>query len=228
MTNTDVVLDSRVNRISELYSKYPVLENIDKKNNGIISEKAYFKTLQADEYIGPSKGICNGILFVLEGKINIQKINLNGEQTNLYNFKSGEFCHEALNCISNFESLNITGKAVQYSEVCIIPIDIVDKYIMNDNEFLLYIYQDLHKKFNNVIEKKEEMMHESLETRIAKLLMSKNSEIIYITHNQLAFEVDSVREVVSRNLKTIEKRGYIKLERGKILILKSLKEMLKR
>jgi len=60
-----------------------------------------------------------------------------------------------------------------------------------------------------------------------KLLISKNSKIIYATHNELAFEVDSAREVVSRNLKRIEKRGYIELERGKILILKDLKEILK-
>jgi CRP/FNR family transcriptional regulator len=43
----------------------------------------------------------------------------------------------------------------------------------------------------------------------------------------LAFEVDSVREVVSRKLKSIEKRGYIKLERGKIVVIKDLKEILK-
>ena len=42
-----------------------------------------------------------------------------------------------------------------------------------------------------------------------------------------AFEVDSAREVVSRKLKSIEKMGYIKLERGKIIILKDLKQILK-
>jgi len=88
-----------------------------------------------------------------------------------------------------------------------------------------YIYEDLHKKFNSILENKEEIMHESLETRLVKLLINKNSNIIYATHGELAFEVDSAREVVSRKLKSIEKRGYIKLERGKILIIKDLKEL---
>ena len=89
------------------------------------------------------------------------------------------------------------------------------------------MYKDLYGKFNSVIENKEEMIHESLESRILNFLINKNSKIIYATHSQLAFEVDSVREVVSRKLKSIEKRGYIKLERGKIIILKDLKEILK-
>lgn len=220
-------LNNKLNYIQALFDKYPVLEQIDKKNNGIISEHAYFKNLHAEEYIAGTGEICHGILFVLEGIINIQKININGEQTNLYNIKQGEFCHEALSCIADFESLNISGKAIQYSEICIIPLDIVKRYIMIDEEFLLYIYEDLYKKFNAVLENKENMIHESLETRLIKLLISKNSKIIYVTHSELAFEVDSVREVISRNLKSIEKRGYIKLERGKILILKDLNEILK-
>lgn len=71
-------------------------------------------------------------------------------------------------------------------------------------------------------------MHESLETRLVKLLINKNSNIIYTTHGELTFEIDSDREVVSRKLKSIEKRGYIKLERGKIIIIKNLKEFFKK
>ena len=57
--------------------------------------------------------------------------------------------------------------------------------------------------------------------------IDKNSNIIYATHNELAFEIDSVRQVVSRRLKSIEKLGYIRLERGKIVILKNLNEIVK-
>ncbi|MVX62137.1 helix-turn-helix domain-containing protein [Clostridium chromiireducens] len=227
LSDNSGTLDNRGKYIKTLYNKYPVLEKVDKKSNGVISKEAYFKVLYADEYVEAAEGTCHGILFVLEGTINIQKINLNGEQTNLYNIKEGEFCHEALSCISKFESLNIIGKAIRYSEVCIIPMEVVKQYIMIDEEFLLYIYGDLHRKFSAVIENKEEMMHESLETRLIKLLISKNSNIIYATHSELAFQIDSAREVVSRKLKSIEKSGYIKLERGKVIIIKDLNEILK-
>ncbi|MHC1684451.1 MAG: Crp/Fnr family transcriptional regulator [Clostridiaceae bacterium] len=212
--------------IEDLYKAYPILKKINEKNNKIISLQSNFKIVYADEYINGREGSCQGILFVIKGVIKIQKINKDGGETNLYNIESGEFCHEALSCLSSLESLNITGKAVQDSKICIIPFEVVSKYLIQDNEFLLYIYEDLYKKFNSVIGNKEEIIHESIETRLIKFLIIQNSKIIYITHNQLAFELDTAREVISRKLKSIEKKGYIRLERGKIIILKNLNEIL--
>ena len=218
--------NNKLKDIEALYRAYPILKKINENNNKIISLQSNIKTVYADEYINGRKGACQGILFVIKGMIKIQKINKDGEETNLYNIESGEFCHEALSCLSSLESLNIAGKAVQDSKVCIIPFEVVRKYLIQDNEFLLYIYEDLYRKFNSVIGNKEEIIHESIETRLVKFLISQNSKIIYITHNQLAFEVDTAREVVSRKLKSIEKKGYIRLERGKIIILKNLNEII--
>lgn len=227
MSNYNKISDKRLNNINELYKSYPVLSKISDKNSEIINLHAVFKTLYADEYINSENDSCSGVMFVIKGKIKIQKVNDEGEETNLYNIGQGEFCHEALSCLSNFKSLNIIGKAVQDSEVCVIPFDIIKSYFMKDEDFLLYIYEDLYKKFNTVIENKEEIMHESLETRLIKLLINKKSSIIYATHSEIAFEIDSAREVVSRKLKSIEKLGYIRLERGKIVILKDLEKILK-
>lgn len=225
MTNFDIVGTEKIKKIEDLYKNYPILDKINKKNNNIINNQAIFKTVYADEYVKDTEGTCTGVLFVISGSIKIQRINAQGEETNLYNIGQGEFCHEALSCLSSFESLNITGKAVQDSEVCIIPLDIARAYLVKDNEFLTYIYGDLYNKFITVIDNKEEIIHESLETRLVKLLINKNSKIIYATHSQLAFEIDSAREVVSRKLKSLEKRGYIKLERGKIVIVKNLEDI---
>lgn len=227
MENYKKVLGDRLNDLNELYKMYPVLDKINRNNNEIISSKVIFKTVYSGEYVSGEESTCQGVLFVVKGIIKIQKINKDGEETNLYNIKQGEFCHEALRCLSNLESLNITGRGVQDSKVCIIPFEIVEKYLIGNNEFLLYLYKDLYKKFNTIIENKEEIIHESLETRIIKWLINKKSNIIYATHSELAFEIDSVREVVSRKLKNIEKQGFIRLERGKMVVLKDLNEILK-
>lgn len=226
MTHHDENLRNRLKNIKSLYKAYPVLEKIDMDNDGIIKREAIFRIMHFNEYVKLTVGTCQGILFVIKGTIKIQKINENGDETNLYNIEQGEFCHEALSCLSSLESLKIVGKAIQNSEICIIPANIVEKYLMGDKEFLSYIYKDLYNKLNIIIENKERIIHESLDKRLIRLLINKDSKVIYITHSQLAFEIDSVREVVSRKLKGIEKRGYIKLQRGKISILKDLNELL--
>lgn len=209
-----------------LYEAYPILAQIDEKNKGEISEKAMFKDLFADEYLKTNDGECIGFLFVISGTIKINKINEKGEETNLYNIERGQLCHEALSCFMNCKSLDIIGKAIQDSKICIIPFDIVNKYLLQDKLFLQYIYKDLYEKLKIIINIKEEVRHESLTNRLVKLLIDKNSRNIYVTHNELAFELDSAREVVSRKLKELEREGYLKLSRGKIQIEKDLKQIL--
>ena len=212
--------------INQLYEAYPILTQIDENNNGIITERAIFKELLSDEHLTTPKDECIGFLFVISGNIKIQKINKKGDETNLYNIEKGQLCHEALSCFMNCNPLNIVGKALQDSKICVIPFAIANKYLLKDYLFLQYIYKDLYSKFKIIINVKEEIKHESLTNRLVKLLISKKSKNIYLTHNDLAFELDSAREVVSIKLKELEQKGYLKLSRGKIQIEKDLNEII--
>ena len=221
------MINNRNYYISELYEAYPILAQIDKNNDGILSKRATFKELLSDEYLTTHEGECIGFLFVLSGNIKVQKINEKGEETNLYNVEKGQLCHESLSCFMNCKSLNIIARALQDSKICIIPFDIINNYLLHDTLFLQYIYKDLYNKFRLIVNVKEEVKHESLTNRLVKLLISKKSKNIYLTHNDLAFELDSAREVVSRKLKELEREGYLKLGRGKIQIEKDLSEIIK-
>ena len=86
----------------------------------------------ADELLNTNEDKCVGFLFVISGTIKIQKINEKGEETNLYNIEKGQICHEALSCFLNCTSLNIIGRAMQNSKICIIPFDIVNTYLLNN------------------------------------------------------------------------------------------------
>ena len=213
--------------INKLYEAYPILSQIDIANKGILSERANFKELLSGEYLTTREDECIGFLFVISGNIKIQKLNEKGEETNLYNIERGQLCHEALSCLMNCTSLHIIGKAIQDSKICVIPFDIVNKYLLHNTLFLQYIYKDLYNKFKIIINTKEEIKHESLTNRLLKLLIDKKTKNIYLTHNDLAFELDSAREVVSRKLKDLERQGYLKLGRGKIQIEKDLNEIYK-
>lgn len=208
--------------LEKLYKIYPALSAINKANQDTVKESILFRKMDADQYLKESGERCSGFLFIMSGQINIKKINEEGEETNLYDIGKGDFCHEALSCFLNYEPLNITARAVQDSYIALIPVEVVNKYLLVDTQFLQAIYKDLYFKFKKIVENKEENIHESIESRLIKLLMSKNTKIIYTTHSQLAFELDSAREVVSRKLKMLKEEGYIEMTRGKIVIIKDL------
>lgn len=212
-------------QIKELYEVYPILSNVTLDIN-MIKENIIFKEFWANEYLNIPTEACIGFIFVLDGIINIHKINENGEETYLYDLKKGDICHEAISCFLKCKSLQILAKAKQYSRVAIIPSQIVTKYLLEDANFFKGAYQDLYRKFSLIVSSKESKVHESLQNRLVKILMEKQSKIIYTTHSALAFEVDSSREVVSKKLKELEKQGFVELSRGKIYILKDLAEIL--
>lgn len=225
----DIILNSLDifnKRLKDLYKAYPVLKEIDEIDE-IISNNIIFKELLSEEYLKTANENCVGMLFVISGVIKVQRITEDGDETNLYNIKSGELCHEVLSCFVNCKSLNIEGRAIQDSLIAILPSDIVNRYLLDDFRFMQVIYRDLYTKFRAVIENKEERIHESVEKRLIKLLINKNAKIIYTTHSKIAFELDSSREVISRKLKQLEKKGYLIISRGKIQILKDLKELYK-
>lgn len=219
-------INEQKKKIDYLYEVYPLLKKIDKENNGIVSEKAVLRTLNADQYLSNDGERCMGFIFIVKGIVKIQRMNANGKETNLYNLKQGQLCNELSNCFKEEDNLNIHARALVDSEICIIPCGIAKKYLKQDINFLMYMYNDLYKKHQIVVKDKESIKHESLEKRLVKMLLSKNTKSIYATHSELAFEIDSTREVVSRTLKKIENKGFIKMFRGKIQILKDLNGLL--
>ncbi|MGG5461026.1 Crp/Fnr family transcriptional regulator [Clostridium sp. B9] len=206
-----------------LYETYPFLKDINEKSNGVFEEKLMLIELEGGAFIRSSEDkSCAGFPFVIRGELKIQRINEEGDETNLYTIKKGELCHEALGCFMNCIPLNIEGYAIQDSEIFIVPTDAVGKFLFNDSEFLQFLYKDLYSKFKRIIDKNENIIHEPLDTRLINFLRSKNTNNIYITHNEIAKEIGSSREVISRKLKKLEKEEILALSRGKITLLKDI------
>lgn len=206
--------------IITLFNQYPILKEISETNKIKIKNSLVHKKFKALQYIKSVGNTCEGVPFVIKGEINIYKVNNEGHETNLYNMKPNDFCHESLSCILKLSSLDIVAQAVYDSDIIIIPIDIFNEVFLSDINFIKYIYIDLYENFKRIIEEKEGMLHEPLDKRLWTLLISSNSKYIYTTHESLAKKLCTSREVISRKLKLLEKSGKLILNRGKIEILK--------
>lgn len=203
-------------REENLYRAYPILKKMNEKSKNQIETQLSFKTLQEGEFL---RGVeCPGLIFIIKGVIKVEKIDAEGRQTHLYEIKSGEVCHQSLSCHMKCELLEIVGCALVETEVAILPRELIDQYLIGDLEFMHYVYKNLYNKFKMIIEHKEAIIHESIEERVVKYLKKKGSQIIYATHQEIALEVGTSREVVSRKLKELEREGVIELGRGKIKI----------
>ncbi|MDO5521509.1 MAG: Crp/Fnr family transcriptional regulator [bacterium] len=206
-------------RRERVFELYPPLKEINQATNGRIERAIVFRRLDAGEYLSTDDHKCINLLFVIQGTLKIEKIEENGKVMKMYELGPGEICHEVLSCYMRCEPLNLTGQAMTDMEVAFLPMSVVDEVLISNPEFMKFMYISLYDKFRKVVLDKEEIIHETIKDRLVKYLKGKNSKTIYITHSEIALDLGTAREVVSRNLKEIEKSGQIKLERNKIKII---------
>ena len=96
-----------------------------------------------------------------------------------------------------------------------------EKYLMNHPVYLQFVFKNLYEKFLSVIQVVENVTFNSIEQRVIDYLQQlSRGGLLYRTHEQIVFDIGSTREFVSRTLKSLERKGMVKLERGKILIKK--------
>ncbi|MGL4372282.1 MAG: Crp/Fnr family transcriptional regulator [Turicibacter sp.] len=213
-------------KLEKLFEHYPILETIIIAKNINNGQDIIFKHLNTHDFLQSTHDSCIQFPFIIKGELKIQKFDNDGKSIHLYTLKPGDICHEGLRCLMNMDPTQLTATAVVDSLVCLIPIPIVKKTLLTHPLFLTYIYTDISNKFTHLVHNKHELVNESLEKRLVRLLLQNDSLIIYRTHQELAIELDSAREVVSKKLKDLETRGYLTLSRGKIKLIDTIRELI--
>lgn len=200
-----------------LLAKYPIL----KRFPNAISELEKLdvnRSFEAGTIIKYSHDACIGFPFLLVGKLSVSKINNKREETFLFYLNPGDICHHAFRCILEDDSLGIQVKCVENSELIVMPILFFTQNFLKSERFYRYLYNDLFKKFDKLVDTKELLVHKSVEDRLLQFLEQNKGKTVKITQTQLATELSTVREVVSRALKVYEQQGKITHTRGYIEI----------
>lgn len=162
---------------------------------------------------------CSHVLFLLKGEIEVYKIGENGRIFRLYTIKEGESCVLNLSCVLSDNTYLAYAKTLTDIECILLPSPVFLKLFEAENSLRKYVFNIISTRLIEITTKVEEIVLENLETRLKNFLLDKNTENIYITHEEIANQLGSAREVISRQLKKWELMNKIKLSRGKIRII---------
>ena len=105
------------------------------------------------------------------------------------------------------------------SALSLIPEVDFNQALEKSDFFRKYVFNNFSSRLSSVIHRMEEVVLNPLEVRLAKYLLSINEPVIRKTHQQLASEMGTVREVISRHLKQLKSAGWVALSRGKITVI---------
>jgi len=192
--------------------------------------KTAIKTRLPENYIIFRDGDeCENYLLIIEGSIKIKKTTSSGHEITLYHITKGQTCELTTCCLlsgARYTAQAVTDTAVQ---AIFIPRREFEKALTSSMGFRRFIYKTLDEGLEDIIALVEKIAFVPTHQRLAKYLLEqyKLQHPIEATHQDIANELGTAREVVSRLLKEFEHHRWIKLHRGRIEIfdIKSLREI---
>lgn len=166
-------------------------------------------------------GSCENYLLLTDGSVRVELLTESGREAVLYHVKPGETCVLTTSCLLGGNTYPAQGVTETEVSALAIPIEQFHKALETSADFRLFVFANLGQRFAEVIVRIEQIAFSPIDRRLAKLLLSKcdKSGEIQITHQTVASELGTAREVVSRNLKRFELMGWVRLQRGSVTVL---------
>lgn len=195
-----------------------LLENLKKEGT--------IKTFAADTVLIDENDYIKFVPIVLNGSIKVFKVDEDGREMLLYYIKPGE------SCVMSFLGATCNGtskiKAVveEEGEILMLPVHKATDLIRENPQWIQFIFELYNKRFEELLSVVNAIAFQKIDVRLWDLLKTKvkvlKTEELNMTHQQVADELGTAREVVSRLLKQLERDKKISLGRNKIKILTAM------
>ncbi|OYD44290.1 hypothetical protein CHU00_17780 [Sphingobacterium cellulitidis] len=185
-----------------------------------VGSKLEFKA--GDMIVEPNKYI-KVIPLLLRGSIKVIRETSEGNELILYYIKSGQSCAVSLSTSLMNKLSNIKAIAEEKVELIAIPASISVKWYENYPSWRMFVLRTMDNRYEEIISALDSVAFKKVDERLVEYLKAKSeavqSDTLNITHQEIANELSTSREVISRLLKQLEQKGILKLFRNKVEIL---------
>ncbi|WP_372934393.1 Crp/Fnr family transcriptional regulator [Mariniphaga sediminis] len=155
---------------------------------------------------------------VVRGLIRISRTNEEGNELLLYYLKENEVCAMSLTCCMAHLKSNVMAVAEEETEAIMLPVGLLDKWMYQYPAWRQFVMQTFQSRFRELIETIDSIAFLKLDERLAKYFIDRfqksGNTTFSGTHQELALQLNTSREVISRLLKKLEKDGKIELSRN--------------
>ena len=163
----------------------------------------------------------DSIALITAGSVRVYKIGETGREITLYRFGVGEACILTTNAILSRQTFPATATVERDVQAIMIPADALRTWIVQYEAWRTFIFGLLANRLSTVMTVVNEVAFRRMDARIAALILTRLpiDSVVRITHQQIATELGSTREVISRILEELADQRIIVLERGAIQVI---------
>lgn len=188
-----------------------------------LDKNAIERSFKAGDEIVRTGQYIKSTVFVLSGRIKIYRQNDEGSEFLIYYLGPGEACAVSLICALQSQTSEITAKAVEDTEVLMLPVQLMDELMIKFKSWSHFVIQTYRNRFDEMLSVIDNIAFKNMDERLEFYLKRSKPDsgklILNLTHQEIADDLNSSREVISRLLKKMEQLGKIKLNRNSIEII---------
>lgn len=204
--------------LDELFHFYPVLAKLPSPLAQRLPHDGQRFTAGAGQMIFDVGSPCHSFLSFTSGTLRVVRPSTSGHEVLLYRLQPGESCILSTSCLLGRASYPARGVAETDLSGFSLSGPYFREMVERSTDFRIFVFNQLARRLAGVMNLVEELAFRRLDQRLAILLIAQGPTI-RTTHQTLADELGSAREVVSRALEAFEAQGLVRLERGQIHIV---------
>lgn len=210
-------MNAAVNR-EKVLNLYPALRSLPAERLAALLPPQAIMHLPAGAQVFAENQPCQGFPLLLEGSVKVIKLAASGRELMLYRVVPGGSCIISSSCLLGHTEYNARGIAETPLTLAALPVGAFAALMVEHTPFRDFVFHLFADRIGELMQLVEEVAFARLDQRLAKLLLARNETVLGVTHQQLADELGSVREIVSRLLKGFAEQGLVTLGREQITI----------
>lgn len=186
----------------------------------LIEKEALLRHFQPGEVVMRTGQYIKSTALVLEGRLKIYREGPDGGEFLMYYLEPGQACAVSMICAMQSDTSEITAVAEEETELLMIPVHLMDDMMKDHKSWYQFVIQTYRNRFDELLHVVDHVafrnMDERLEFYLKRYREKTGKTKVELSHQQIAEDLNSSREVVSRLLKKMEQRGLLKLNRNMI------------
>jgi CRP/FNR family transcriptional regulator len=201
---------------------FPFFSTVPSSSVEALLAQSVRRSLGHKQVLARDGGECAYLPFVLQGTLRIYKASQGGKELTLYRIERGESCILSATCILNGGSFPAVAEAEGAADVLLVPAKVLLRLVEDNAGWRRYVFGLYSRRLEEVLSLVEEVAFHHVDTRIAAYLTRRaaaHKGVVTRTHVEIADELGTSREVVTRILRDFEAEGLIATARGKVRVL---------
>ena len=185
-----------------------------------ISDVGTYREFETDEELIREDQYIRSFPIMLNGLIKVCRTDEAGNELLLYYLRPGDVCTVSLICCMDRTRSRVKAIAEEATSVVLIPVELLDSWISQFQTWKEYVMRSMQMRFDEMLNALDSIAFMKMDERLEKFFVdrfkSSGTTVYEGSHQDVAMAMNSSREVISRLLKQMERKGMIHLSRGRI------------